>query len=209
MLDQSAPTWSRWSRFILALQLPRVAGDGGLGTRSAPPACCSRSSRRCSLDRDPRATGDRCSGRRRRGDRRRLARTVKMTAMPQMVALFNGMGGGAAALVSVAEFHAPGAAIRRRRRASRLDRLSARSARSRSPAASIAFGKLQELITGRPVTYPGQQAVNAVFFAGARRARRVVDARRSSPWLFVACSCRARSSACCSCSRSAARTCPS
>ena len=50
------------------------------------------------------------------------ARRVKMTAMPQMVALFNGVGGGAAALVSLAEFHllAPGArAAARRRRASR------------------------------------------------------------------------------------------
>src|SRR5258707_1790368 len=39
------------------------------------------------------------------------ARRVKMTAMPQMVALFNGVGGGAAALVAFAEFHrlAPGA----------------------------------------------------------------------------------------------------
>ena len=39
------------------------------------------------------------------------ARRVKMTAMPQMVALFNGVGGGAAALVSIAEFHllVPGA----------------------------------------------------------------------------------------------------
>src|SRR4051795_9048266 len=33
-----------------------------------------------------------------------LARTVQMTAMPQMVALFNGMGGGAAALASTADF---------------------------------------------------------------------------------------------------------
>src|SRR5213595_3465764 len=33
------------------------------------------------------------------------ARKVKMTAMPQMVALFNGVGGGAAALVSLGEFH--------------------------------------------------------------------------------------------------------
>ena len=33
------------------------------------------------------------------------ARAVKMTAMPQMVALFNGVGGGAAALVAIAEFH--------------------------------------------------------------------------------------------------------
>ena len=37
--------------------------------------------------------------------RRGGARRVKMTAMPQMVALFNGVGGGAAALVSLAEFH--------------------------------------------------------------------------------------------------------
>src|SRR5438270_3996598 len=44
------------------------------------------------------------------------ARRVKMTAMPQMVALFNGVGGGAAALVSLAEFHihapAPGTLAR-------------------------------------------------------------------------------------------------
>src|ERR671936_3146694 len=33
------------------------------------------------------------------------ARRVRMTAMPQMVALFNGVGGGAAALASLAEFH--------------------------------------------------------------------------------------------------------
>ena len=33
------------------------------------------------------------------------ARSVKMTAMPQMVALFNGVGGGAAALIALAEFH--------------------------------------------------------------------------------------------------------
>ena len=33
------------------------------------------------------------------------ARRVQMTAMPQMVALFNGVGGGAAALVALAEFH--------------------------------------------------------------------------------------------------------
>src|SRR5947208_10606381 len=33
------------------------------------------------------------------------ARAVKMTAMPQMVALFNGVGGGAVALVALSEFH--------------------------------------------------------------------------------------------------------
>ena len=43
--------------------------------------------------------------RHRHGDRRASARAVKMTAMPQMVALFNGVGGGAAALVASSEFH--------------------------------------------------------------------------------------------------------
>ena len=46
------------------------------------------------------------------------ARSVKMTAMPQMVALFNGVGGGAAALIALAEFHnlapEPGGIGRRR-----------------------------------------------------------------------------------------------
>ncbi len=64
------------------------------------------------------------------------ARAVKMTAMPQMVALFNGVGGGAAALVSLADFHdrlpAPGRLKRPRDpdRPLRPDRQ-----RSRSPAA--------------------------------------------------------------------------
>ena len=50
------------------------------------------------------------------------ARTVKMTAMPQMVALFNGVGGGAAALVALAEFHVATAASR----ATRSSRSSSR-----------------------------------------------------------------------------------
>lgn len=89
------------------------------------------------------------------------ARLVKMTAMPQMVAMFNGVGGAAAALVSLAEF--------------------ARQAGTHPPiyhivevvlgviigcvsftGSVISFAKLQELMTGRPVTYPAQQAVNAV-----------------------------------------------
>ena len=43
------------------------------------------------------------------------ARNVKMTAMPQMVALFNGVGGGAVALVAWAEFRKPEATSRSRR----------------------------------------------------------------------------------------------
>jgi NAD(P) transhydrogenase subunit beta len=89
------------------------------------------------------------------------ARRVKMTAMPQMVALFNGVGGGAAALVAVSELLA--------RNGSRpelqigLPSVFAIIVGGISFAGSaIAFAKLQELMTGTPLTYPGQQAVNGL-----------------------------------------------
>jgi NAD(P) transhydrogenase subunit beta len=89
------------------------------------------------------------------------ARMVKMTAMPQMVAVFNGVGGGAAALVSVTEFIALGhgsIAIYKI-----VEILFGVLVGAVSFAGSgIAFAKLQEIITGRPVTYPAQQPINAM-----------------------------------------------
>ncbi|MDX6592881.1 MAG: H+-translocating transhydrogenase subunit beta [Gaiellales bacterium] len=94
------------------------------------------------------------------------ARAVRMTAMPQMVALFNGVGGGAAALVAVSEFHTalsgpldlPNDAI--------VSVLFSTVVGGVSFAGSmIAFGKLQELITGSPMTVPGQKVVSAALFA--------------------------------------------
>jgi NAD(P) transhydrogenase subunit beta len=90
------------------------------------------------------------------------ARKVKMTAMPQMVALFNGVGGGAASLIALAELHRilpePGAP--------KVDIsiaivLSALIGAVSFSGSLIAFAKLQELIGGRPITYTGQQLVNA------------------------------------------------
>jgi NAD(P) transhydrogenase subunit beta len=93
------------------------------------------------------------------------ARRVKMTAMPQMVALFNGVGGGAAALVALAEFHElsppPG---RIQGDISVAILLSALIGSISFGGSMIAFAKLQELIRGRPITYPGQKLVNAVLF---------------------------------------------
>jgi NAD(P) transhydrogenase subunit beta len=95
------------------------------------------------------------------------ARKVKMTAMPQMVALFNGVGGGAAALISLVELHRilpdPGAP--------KIDIslgivLSALIGSISFAGSMVAFGKLQELIGGRPITYAGQQFVNAALFLG-------------------------------------------
>lgn len=92
------------------------------------------------------------------------ARLVKMTAIPQMVAIFNGVGGGAAALVSVTEFigHSPSEVATYKV----LEVLFGVFVGCVSFAGSgVAFAKLQELITGRPITYPGQKVINAIFAA--------------------------------------------
>ncbi len=90
------------------------------------------------------------------------ARQVHMTAMPQMVAAFNGVGGGAAALVSLSELLSahfgshPGIALS-------FPSIFALVVGGISFAGSaVAFAKLQGIMTGTPITYPGQQIVNAV-----------------------------------------------
>ncbi len=94
------------------------------------------------------------------------ARAVKMTAMPQMVALFNGVGGGGAALIALAEYHRiapePGRAALAETIAIALSLVIGAISFSGS---LVAFAKLQELIGGRPITYPGQKAVNALIAA--------------------------------------------
>jgi NAD(P) transhydrogenase subunit beta len=87
------------------------------------------------------------------------AHAVKMTAMPQMVAIFNGMGGGAAALVATAEFlgsYGGGLAPDQGFTIVLTTIIGAIS----FAGSIIAFLKLQELMTGLPITYPGQQFVN-------------------------------------------------
>ena len=95
------------------------------------------------------------------------ARAVKMTAMPQMVALFNGAGGGAAALVAGGDFlraAGSGAALGT---AEVLPICLSTVIGAISFAGSlVAFAKLQELMTGRPVTYAGQQVVNMLVALG-------------------------------------------
>ncbi len=89
------------------------------------------------------------------------ARRVKMTAMPQMVAMFNGVGGGAAALVSIVAFLIEAPAKPAVYRIAEV--LFGVLVGCVSFAGSaIAFAKLQELMPGRPVTYPAQQLINAV-----------------------------------------------
>jgi NAD(P) transhydrogenase subunit beta len=97
-----------------------------------------------------------------------VARMVKMTAMPQLVAIFNGVGGGAAALISITELlhlHALGDKPAVYVTAEVL--LGVLIGSVSFSGSAIAFVKLQELITGRPITYAGQQAINAVVAAAA------------------------------------------
>ncbi len=87
-----------------------------------------------------------------------FGRTVAMTAMPQMVALFNGMGGATAAIVSVVEYSrsaqsgpAAAAAV-----------LGAAIGALSFTGSLIAFAKLQELLSGRPLVFCGQQIFNGL-----------------------------------------------
>ena len=112
------------------------------------------------------------------------ARFVKMTAMPQLVAIFNGVGGGAAALVSITEFihikstHPATYVI--------LEVLLGVLIGTVSFAGSaIAFAKLQELMTGRPVTYPGQQLINGVVGLAALALIVTILVTASTPLLWI------------------------
>jgi H+-translocating NAD(P) transhydrogenase subunit beta len=93
------------------------------------------------------------------------ARSVRMTAIPQMVAVFNGVGGAAAALVSIAEF----------------DRIATNSGIGTAVAvvfsafvgavsftgSAVTFAKLQELMTGQPVVLPNQRLANGLLGGAA------------------------------------------
>jgi H+-translocating NAD(P) transhydrogenase subunit beta len=115
------------------------------------------------------------------------ARNVKMTAMPQMVALFNGVGGGAVALIAWTEY---------RRRFPHGDELWHQ--KEQIPAlfaaivgsisfwgSNIAFGKLQEIIPGRPIRLPGQQVINALLLLVAVGTAIVLAAGTHSEALFI------------------------
>jgi H+-translocating NAD(P) transhydrogenase subunit beta len=88
------------------------------------------------------------------------ARTVKMTAMPQMVALFNGVGGAAAALVAVSELLKV-VGGRPQLQTSLPDVFAIIIGGISFVGSLIAFAKLQELMTGTPITFRGQHVVNA------------------------------------------------
>jgi NAD(P) transhydrogenase subunit beta len=113
------------------------------------------------------------------------ARKVKMTAMPQMVALFNGVGGGAAALIALAELHRilpdPGVP---KVDISLAIVLSGLIGAISFAGSMVAFAKLQELIGGRPITYTGQQFVNGALFIAALACGVALVAGVQDEWLL-------------------------
>jgi NAD(P) transhydrogenase subunit beta len=111
------------------------------------------------------------------------ARQVKMTAIPQMVALFNGVGGGAAAVVAVSELLLKGS---HPAFAVAFPSVFSIVIGSVSFAGSlIAFSKLQALLTGTPITYPGQQIVNGVLAVAIVALAVYLIAIASTPVIFV------------------------
>src|SRR3954467_3485702 len=91
-----------------------------------------------------------------------LARSVAMTAMPQLVSLFNAVGGGAAALVAIDDFVrivgtgelSPSTAI--------FVVLGAAIGSVTFSGSLVAGGKLQGLVPGQPITFPGSRFVTAL-----------------------------------------------
>jgi NAD(P) transhydrogenase subunit beta len=114
------------------------------------------------------------------------ARLVKMTAIPQMVALFNGVGGGAAALIAAAEFHRIAPAAGHLSGDSVGAMLFSALIGSISFSGSlVAFGKLQEVLPGHPITYAGQQVVNAVLFAALLALGVLAGSTEQGIWLVL------------------------
>ncbi|MFP1680031.1 NAD(P)(+) transhydrogenase (Re/Si-specific) subunit beta [Alloalcanivorax sp. C16-2] len=112
-----------------------------------------------------------------------LAKKVQMTAMPQLVALLNGFGGGASFAVAAAEFFrgghpdvvgiiATGAAVL----------IGAVTL----TGSFVAFAKLQELIGGKPMGFPGMKLVNALLLIGSLVAIGYLVMNPGTPLVFWA-----------------------
>src|SRR5579859_2687963 len=114
------------------------------------------------------------------------ARKVRMTAMPQMVAIFNGVGGGAVALIAWVEYrHHFGGDWPLR---SEIFELFGAVVGSISFwGSNIAFGKLQGILPGRPIKLPGlaQTTLNVVLLVVALASAIILCAGTHSQALFI------------------------
>jgi proton-translocating NAD(P)+ transhydrogenase subunit beta len=118
------------------------------------------------------------------------ARRVPMTAMPQMVALFNGAGGATAALVSVAEYmhlarSGPVNAV-----VSVAVVLGTAIGAVSFSGSIIAFAKLQEVLSSKPLLFPGQRLLQGLVLANSLGLGVLIVSGRMGTdalwWLFAA-----------------------
>jgi NAD(P) transhydrogenase subunit beta len=96
------------------------------------------------------------------------AKKVQMTAMPQLVAIFNGLGGAASVFVAAAEFqqYFENTAVTASQLFVITGGLSVLIGAVTLTGSVIAFAKLQEIMPGQAITYPGQKIVSAIVFLG-------------------------------------------
>jgi NAD(P) transhydrogenase subunit beta len=115
------------------------------------------------------------------------ALNVKMTAMPQMVALFNGVGGGAVAIIAWIEYrHHFRVGVEFWQLKAEIPTLFAAIVGSISFwGSNIAFGKLQEILPGRPIKLPGQSIINLVLLVICVGSAIVLAAGTHSQGLFI------------------------
>jgi NAD(P) transhydrogenase subunit beta len=114
------------------------------------------------------------------------ARQVKMTAMPQMVALFNGVGGGAVFLISWSEFRLTDGFTGVATYITVFSLFAAIVGSVSFWGSNIAFGKLQEIIPGRPISFgSAQQIVNLVLLILAVAAGIDIAAGNHSEVIFI------------------------
>jgi NAD(P) transhydrogenase subunit beta len=96
------------------------------------------------------------------------ARAVQMTAMPQMVGIFNGFGGGASALVAISEFIRLLGPDQVMTNESGVSIMAGTIIGTVTFSGSmIAFAKLQNLMTGAPVTWPLRKTLNVLLLLAA------------------------------------------
>jgi NAD(P) transhydrogenase subunit beta len=118
------------------------------------------------------------------------ARRVQMTAMPQMVAIFNGVGGGAVALIAWVEYRhhfATGGGSPWALRSEIFELFGAIVGSISFWGSNIAFGKLQGILPGRPIKLPGlaQTALNVVLLVITVGSAIVLCAGTHSQALFI------------------------
>lgn len=114
------------------------------------------------------------------------ARKVKMTAMPQMVALFNGVGGGAVALIAWVEFRSSDGYAGEPRYVAVASLFAALIGSISFWGSNVAFGKLQELLRSRPMTLGTlQQPVNLLLLVAAVALGIVIASGGSAQMLMI------------------------